>query len=362
MGLPVFSMRQLLEAGVHFGHNTRRWDPRMAPYLYGSRNGIHIIDLQQTVPLLHQAMVAVRDIVGNGGRVLFVGTKRQAQEKIAESAKKCGQYYVNHRWLGGMLTNWRTISNSIKRLKDLEKTLTSDGETIGLTKKELLNLTRERGKLDKALGGIKEMGGQPDILVIVDTNKEDIAVSEAKTLGIPVVGIIDSNSNPTNIQYPIPGNDDAIRAISLYCDLLVGAALEGIQLELEAKNINSDTEKLDLAEEVPSETSDVSEDTSVNETESQKQENASSNKKDEIENDKSTKNSKNLPEKNSVKPKDANDPNEKKEKVTAKATTEEEVSSENTSTKSLGDLDAMSDESNDHTNVLENPKTENTAT
>ncbi len=230
MALPAFTMRQLLEAGVHFGHNTRRWNPKMAPYLFGVRNGIHIIDLQQTVPMIHQAMVAVREVVAAGGRVLFVGTKRQATDKVAEAGKRCGQYYVNHRWLGGMLTNWRTISNSIKRLRELDERLA--GETVGLTKKELLGLERERGKLERALGGIKEMGGLPDILIVIDTNKEAIAVAEANKLGIPVVGIIDSNSDPEGISFPVPGNDDAIRAINLYCDLMVGAVLDGIQREI----------------------------------------------------------------------------------------------------------------------------------
>ena len=230
MALPAYSMRQLLEAGVHFGHSTRRWNPKMAPFLFGVRNGIHIIDLQQTVPLLHQAMVAVKEVVANGGRVLFVGTKRQATERISEAAKKCGQYYVNHRWLGGMMTNWSTISNSIKRLRDLDDQLS--GETVGLTKKELLVLTREQAKLERALGGIKEMGGLPDILVVIDTNKEAIAVAEANKLGIPVVGVIDSNSKPEGINFPIPGNDDAMRAIDLYCELMIGAVLDGIQQEV----------------------------------------------------------------------------------------------------------------------------------
>jgi len=229
MALPAFSMRQLLEAGVHFGHNTRRWNPKMGPFLFGSRNDIHIIDLQQTVPLLHQAMLAVRKTVASGGRVLFVGTKRQASEKVADAARKCGQYFVNHRWLGGMLTNWRTISNSIKRLRDLDEQLA--GEVVGLTKRELLGLTRERDKLERAVGGIKEMGGLPDILVVIDTNKESIAVAEARKLGIPVVAVIDSNSDPEGINFPVPGNDDAIRAINLYCDLIAGAVLDGIQEE-----------------------------------------------------------------------------------------------------------------------------------
>ena len=232
MALPDFSMRQLLEAGVHFGHNTRRWNPKMAPYIFGDRNGIHIIDLQQTVPLLHQAMLAVRGVVSSGGRVLFVGTKRQAQKRVAEAAKRCGQYYVNHRWLGGMLTNWRTISISIKRLKDLEEMFASETVTQGLTKKELLMLTREHEKLERALGGIKDMGGLPDILVVIDVTKEDIAISEANKLGIPVVGILDSNADPAGVTHPVPGNDDAIRAIGLYCDLMVGTVLDGLQAEI----------------------------------------------------------------------------------------------------------------------------------
>ena len=230
MALPAFTMRQLLEAGVHFGHSTRRWNPKMSPYLFGVRNNIHIIDLQQTVPMLHQAMVAVKDVVAAGGRVLFVGTKRQASSRVSDAAKRCGQYYVNHRWLGGMMTNWKTISNSIKRLRDLDDQLS--GETVGLTKKELLGLTREQNKLERALGGIKEMGGLPDILVVIDTNKEAIAVAEANKLNIPVVGVIDSNSKPDGITYPVPGNDDAIRAINLYCDLMVGSVLDGIQQEV----------------------------------------------------------------------------------------------------------------------------------
>jgi small subunit ribosomal protein S2 len=231
MALPSYSMRQLLEAGVHFGHNTRRWNPKMAPYLFGVRNGIHIIDLQQTVPLMHRAMQAVRDAVAAGGRVLFVGTKRSAADPIAQAAKKCGQHYVNHRWLGGMLTNWKTISRSIKRLKDMEEQLAS-GAVAGLTKKEQLNLARERDKLDRALGGIKDMGGLPDILFVIDTNKEAIAIQEAIVLDIPVVAILDSNSDPNGIAYPVPGNDDAIRAVNLYCDLMSGSVLDGIQAEM----------------------------------------------------------------------------------------------------------------------------------
>ncbi len=232
MAIPDFTMRQLLEAGVHFGHQTRRWNPRMAPYLFGARNGVHIIDLTQTVPLLHQALVACRDVAASGGRILFVGTKRQAQEPVTRSAGRSGQYYVNHRWLGGMLTNWKTISNSIRRLRELEGRL-AEG-TVGLTKKETLQLTRERDKLERALGGIKDMGGLPDLIFVIDTNKESIAVAEAKTLNIPVVAVLDSNSDPEGITYPIPGNDDASRAINLYCDLMVGAVLDGLQAEMAA--------------------------------------------------------------------------------------------------------------------------------
>src|SRR5579862_8393676 len=232
MALPDFTMRQLLEAGVHFGHHTRRWNPKMSPYIFGTRNGIHIIDLEQTVPLLRQGLEAVREVVAGGGRVLLVGTKRQAQEAIAEAAKRCGQYYVNYRWLGGMLTNFKTISNSIKRLRELEERI--QAEESGLTKRELLQLTRDRDKLERALGGIKEMGGLPDILFVIDTNKEAIAVSEANTLRIPVVAILDSNSSPDGIAYPIPGNDDAMRAVHLYSELVASAVLDGLQAELAA--------------------------------------------------------------------------------------------------------------------------------
>ncbi|MBI1261823.1 MAG: 30S ribosomal protein S2 [Rhizobiales bacterium] len=226
MALPEFSMRQLLEAGVHFGHQTHRWNPKMEPFLFGDRNNIHIIDLAQTVPLLHQAVVAVRDAVAGGGRVLFVGTKRQASETVANAARQCAQYYINHRWLGGTLTNWKTISNSIRRLRQLDEMLA--GEARGLTKKELLNMTRERDKLERAIGGIKDMGGLPDIIFVIDTNKETIAIEEARKLGIPVVAILDSNSNPDGIAYPVPGNDDAARAISLYCDIISRAVIDGI--------------------------------------------------------------------------------------------------------------------------------------
>ncbi len=251
MALPTFTMRQLLEAGVHFGHRTHRWNPRMGPYLFGARNKIHIIDLRQTVPLLHRALQEVRDITAGGGRVLFVGTKRQASEAVAEAAKRCGQYYVDHRWLGGMLTNWKTISHSIKRLKSLEEQLA--GETVGLTKKELLQRTRERDKLERSLGGIKDMGGLPDILVVIDTNKEEIAVKEAGKLGIPVAGVLDSNSDPRGIAFPIPGNDDALRAITLYCDLFAAAILDGIQAELTARGEDLGESEDLLVEALPSE-------------------------------------------------------------------------------------------------------------
>lgn len=227
MALPSFTMRELLEAGVHFGHAARRWNPKMQQYIYGERNKVHIINLEQTVPLLHNAMVAVRDVTANGGRVLFVGTKRQASLPVKEAAEKSGQYYVNHRWLGGMLTNWQTVYQSIRRLKSLEKLLGQ--EDIGLTKKEKLERTRDLTKLELSLGGIKDMGGTPDILFIIDTNKEKTAIAEANRLGIPVIGILDTNSDPAGIDYPIPGNDDALRAIALYCDLIAGSALDGIQ-------------------------------------------------------------------------------------------------------------------------------------
>ena len=227
MALPNVTMRQLLEAGVHFGHQTHRWNPKMESYIYGSRNNIHIIDLTQTVPLLHQALVTVADVVARGGRVLFVGTKRQASEAIAESARSCAQYYINHRWLGGTLTNWRTISNSIKRLKSLEELFS--GEAHGLTKKELLQLTREKEKLERALGGIKDMGALPDLIFVIDTNKEAIAIAEARKLNIPVVAVVDSNCDPEGITFPIPGNDDAGRAITLYCDVIARAAIDGIE-------------------------------------------------------------------------------------------------------------------------------------
>ena len=231
MALPTFTMRQMLEAGVHFGHNTRRWNPRMEPYIFGERNKIHILDLQQTMPMFHAALKAIGDVAARGGRVLFVGTKRAASEKIAETAKGCGQYYVNHRWLGGMLTNWATVSQSIRRLRELEERMAS-GEINQLTKKEILQLTREQEKLERTLGGIKEMGGLPDILFVLDTNKEAIAVQEANRLNIPVVAIVDSNANPDGVNYLVPGNDDAMRAITFYCELAQAAVLDGLQTEL----------------------------------------------------------------------------------------------------------------------------------
>jgi len=233
MALPEFTLRQLLEAGVHFGHQTHRWNPRMKPFIYGSRNGIHIIDLTQTVPLLDAALNALRDTVARGGRVLFVGTKRQAQGPVADAAGRSAQYFMNHRWLGGTLTNWRTVSQSIGRLRELDE-LMSNGEMQGFTKKERLNLERERSKLHASLGGISEMGGVPDMLFVIDTNKEALAIAEAKKLGIPVVAILDSNSDPEGVTYPIPGNDDASRALALYCDLAARAVIDGMAKQLDA--------------------------------------------------------------------------------------------------------------------------------
>lgn len=238
-------MRDLLEAGVHFGHRARRWNPKMRQYIFGVRNGVHIIDLQQTVPAMNEALKVLRTTASKGGRILFVGTKRQAQEKVADAAARSGQFYVNHRWLGGMLTNWKTISKSIARLKELENIL--DGETSTRSKKELLMLDRERAKLEQAIGGIRNMGGAPDVVVVIDTNKEDIAIKEAKTLGIPVIGVIDSNSNPDDIDYPIPGNDDAIRAIELYCDLAVSSILDGVKEQLSKSNVDmGEAENVDV--------------------------------------------------------------------------------------------------------------------
>lgn len=245
MSLPSFTLRQLVQSGCHFGHKTRRWNPRMAPYLYGVRDGVHIVDLQQTVPMLYRAMEKVHAVASSGGRVLFVGTKRQAQDIIAESAQRCGQYYVNHRWLGGMLTNWKTISNSIRRLRELEE-MVSSGVIASFTKREQLSLTREKDKLDRALGGIKEMGGVPDVLVVLSVAGEGLAVAEANKIGIPVVGILDTNSDPQGVDFPVPGNDDAVRAITLYCDLIASAVLSGIQAEMSAAGVD-----VGASEEVP---------------------------------------------------------------------------------------------------------------
>lgn len=248
MALPEFTMRQLLEAGVHFGHHTRRWNPKMRQYIFGVRNGVHILDLQQTTPMLNTALKEIRNIVANGGRILFVGTKRQAQETIADSARRCGQYYVNHRWLGGMLTNWKTISTSISRLRDLEQILS--GDHGGYTKKEILMMTRERDKLVSAIGGIKDMGGQPDALFIIDTNMEDIAIKEANKLGIPVFAIVDSNGAVDGVDYIIPGNDDSLRAIDLYCELVAGAVLDGLQVELASSGRDTGA-AVDVKVEIP---------------------------------------------------------------------------------------------------------------
>ncbi len=237
MTLPTISIRQLMECGVHFGHNARRWNPKMGSYIYGTRDGIHIMDLTQTQPLLARALEAVREVAAKGGKILFVGTKIQAQEPVAAAAQRCGQYYVNHRWLGGMLTNWKTISSSIKRLKEIDAK-TEKGELQGLTKKEKLNLSREREKLFASLGGIQDMNGRPDLIFVIDVPKEDLAIKEAQKLGIPVVAICDSNANPDGITYPIPGNDDALRAINLYCDLVSGAVLDGMQAELKAAGVD----------------------------------------------------------------------------------------------------------------------------
>ncbi|EQB19442.1 MAG: ribosomal protein [Novosphingobium lindaniclasticum] len=225
MAAPVVTMSQLIEAGAHFGHQTHRWNPRMKPYIFGARNGIHIIDLSQTVPLFARALEFVQSTVQSGGKVLFVGTKRQAQEPIAQAARACGQHFVNHRWLGGMLTNWKTISGSIKRFKALEEQLA--GDTTGLTKKEVLQLTRERDKLELSLGGIRDMGGIPDVMFVIDANKEELAIKEANVLGIPVVAVLDTNVNPQGIAFPIPGNDDASRAVRLYCEAIAQAATKG---------------------------------------------------------------------------------------------------------------------------------------
>lgn len=236
MALPDFTMRQLLEAGVHFGHQTQRWNPRMAEFIYGDRNGIHILDLTQTVDLLEQALVAVRETVAKGGRILFVGTKRQAQKPVADAAERCAQFYMNHRWLGGTLTNWKTVSNSISRLKQIDEQMAQGVD--GLTKKERLGMERDQTKLQASLGGIREMGGLPDLIFIIDVGKEDLAIAEAKKLGIPVVAVVDTNCSPDGVDYIIPGNDDAARAISLYCDLISRAALDGMTAQMETAGVD----------------------------------------------------------------------------------------------------------------------------
>lgn len=250
--LPTFSMRELIDAGVHFGHKTKRWNPRMAPFIYGARNDIHIIDLQQTVPMLHKALTAVRSTVAKNGRILFVGTKRQASEEIAAAAKRCGQYYVDARWLGGMLTNWSTIQNSIRQLRKLEDLL-AEGDHSGLTKKEMLQAQRQRDKLDRSLGGIRDMGGKPDLLFIIDTNREDLAVKEAQKLGIPIVAVLDTNSTPEGIDFPIPGNDDATRAIKLYCKLISDAALSGLKETVQVEREFADAVSADEGREAEAE-------------------------------------------------------------------------------------------------------------
>jgi len=255
MALPDFSMRQLLEAGVHFGHQSHRWNPKMAQYIFGTRNNIHIVDLAQSVPMLHRALQAVSDTVAHGGRILFVGTKRQAQDPVAEAAKKCAQYYVNSRWLGGTLTNWKTISGSISRLRKLDEMLASN-EAGGYTKKERLDLQRERDKLDRALGGIKDMGGLPDLVFVIDTNKEDIAIKEARRLNVPVAAIVDTNCDPDGITFVVPGNDDASRAITLYCDLIAKAAIDGIARGQGERGIDVGAAAKPIAEDVPAEAAD----------------------------------------------------------------------------------------------------------
>ncbi|MGD9668364.1 MAG: 30S ribosomal protein S2 [Hyphomicrobiaceae bacterium] len=248
MALPTFNMRQLLEAGVHFGHQAHRWNPKMASFIFGARNNVHIIDLTQTVPMLHQALVKISDTVAGGGRVLFVATKRAASDSIADSAKRSAQYFINHRWPGGTLTNWKTISQSIRRLRQHEEIL---ADPQGRTKKEILNLTRDRDKLNLALGGIKDMGGTPDLLFVIDTNKEHIAIQEAKKLGIPIVAIVDTNCDPDGIDFPIPGNDDAGRAITLYCDLVARAAIDGLERSQQAAGIDIGAAEKPVGEVLP---------------------------------------------------------------------------------------------------------------
>jgi len=252
MALPEFSLRQLLEAGVHFGHQTQRWNPKMGEYIYGDRNGIHILDLTQTVPMLDTALNVIRETVAKNGRILFVGTKRQAQKPIAEAAEKCAQYYMNHRWLGGTLTNWKTVSQSIQRLKTIDEQMAEGAE--GLTKKERLGMEREQAKLQASLGGIREMGGVPDLLFVIDVGKEDLAIAEARKLGIPVVAVVDTNCSPDGVDYVIPGNDDAARAIALYCDLVARAALDGMSAQLGAAGVDLGEFVEGVEEDLPEET------------------------------------------------------------------------------------------------------------
>ncbi len=286
MTLPTFTMRQLLEAGVHFGHHTRRWNPKMAPYIFGKRNNIHIINLERTVPMLQEALEAVQNIARNGGKFLFVGTKRSASDLIANAATNCGQYYVNHRWLGGMLTNWETVSKSIKKLNDLEERISS-GEINSLTKKERLNIERQKEKLDLTLGGIKNMNGIPDALFIIDTNKESIAVLEANNLNIPVIAICDTNTNPSGVDYPIPGNDDALRAISLYCDLIAASVLKGLESNLEESGVDigesQDLAEKKLIDDVPTE--DTVNETVINENNKNKEDTDVSTSTEEVMNE-----------------------------------------------------------------------------
>lgn len=284
MALPDYSMSELLEAGAHFGHQKHRWNPKMEPFIFGVRNNIHILDLSQTIPLLHRALTAVRDVTKSGGRILFVGTKRQGQEIIANAANDCAQYYMNHRWYGGTLTNWKTISNTIKRLRTIEDLLDND-DLSGLTKKELLKLNREKEKLDTSIGGIKDMGGLPDLIFVLDTVKEQIAIQEATKLNIPIAAIIDSNSNPDGVTYPIPGNDDSTKSISLFCDLISKAALDGIaqsqnetstdtetapkvtkNKNVKTKDVKSDDDKAE-EKEIKTSKSDKTEDSAVKKSE-----------------------------------------------------------------------------------------------
>ena len=248
MTLPTFTLRQLVEAGVHFGHHARRWNPQMAPYIYGKKDNVHIIDLQKTYPMLYSALAVARDVAAKGGKVLFVATKRQAQDIVKESAERCGQYYVNYRWLGGMLTNWKTVNKSINRLVKLNE-MEEKNAYDGYTKKEMQNIKKEQSKLAMSLDGIKNMGGQPDLLFVIDTPKEALAIKEAKKLGIPVIGITDTNANPYDVDYPVPGNDDAIRAIQLYCELVSSAVLDGMQAEVAAQGVKVEAETVANDEE-----------------------------------------------------------------------------------------------------------------